>query len=189
MILTDSMMLKVREPGMWFRLTSRPMTDISELIYELSVISGTPVNVITSFNRQLQKDIIAKVMNDCIGKASDENEKNWLESEMAEYNAHGLFFYPEEMNDFVEGRSFWTEYVYFRENQWEYIVNYSKEVIIVDDMNILSYYDDNGEVKELLKILQLNHKEAIEFGSSVIVFVHENSFGTEKEFIESHLFV
>jgi len=182
-------MLKVREPGMWFRLTSRPMADIGELIYELAVISGIPVCVVSSFNRQLQKDIIAKVMNDCVGRASDEYEKNWLESEMAEYNAHGLFFYPEEMNDFVEGGPFWIQYVYFQGNEWEGIANYSKDVIIVDDMNTLSYYDDNGEMKELLNILQLNHEEAIEFGSTVIVFVHEKSFGTEKEFIESHLFV
>ena len=178
-------MLKVREPGMWFRFTSRPMADISELIYDLAVTCGIPVSVVSSFERQLRKDIIAKVMNDCIGRASDENEKNWLESEMAEYKAHGLFFYPQEMNEFVEGGSFWAEYVHFRENIWENVPNYTKGVIIVDDMSTLSFDDE----KDPLKIIQLNHEDAIDYKSTVIVFVHEKSFGTEKEFIESHLFV
>ena len=37
MIVTDSMLQKVDMPGLWFLKSSRPSSDISDLIYELSV--------------------------------------------------------------------------------------------------------------------------------------------------------
>ena len=37
MIVSDSMLQKVDMPGLWFLKSSRPSSDISDLIYELSV--------------------------------------------------------------------------------------------------------------------------------------------------------
>ena len=37
MLVSDSMLQKVDMPGLWFLKSNRPSSDISDLIYELSV--------------------------------------------------------------------------------------------------------------------------------------------------------
>ena len=183
MILTESMMRRMSEPGIWFIKSSHPTKDIGDLIYDLSVITGVPVSVVAPNNRQIQNDIIAKVMKDCIGQASDEVEKNRLESEMAEYNTHGLFFYPNRMNDYAINGSFWSDYVFFHENEWEYVINYPGRIIIVEDLYTLSF---DGE-KDIVKILKYNHKDAIEKNTCIIVFVQNQNLEVANEFIENRL--
>ena len=107
MIVTESMMLKISEPGIWFMKSSEQITDISNLIYELSVKGCAHLFVNTQYLKEIKRDVVAKVMKDRLDEASDENERNWLEQEMSEYYEHGFFFYPEEMNDYVENGSFW----------------------------------------------------------------------------------
>ena len=186
MIFTESMMKKIQEPGLWFLKSSRPMTDISELIYEFAVLCGLPVFVQTRYKCNIQQDVVEKVMKDCIEKASDENEKNWLEKEMEEYNAHGFFFHPQEMDDYVENGPFWSEYVTFDEYEdcWLGLHNLFNHAIIVEDISYLEYDDE----KDLLRILQLNYEDAIRLKNTVIVLVQGGTFGTATEFIENHLF-
>ena len=43
---------------------------------------------------------------------------------MSEYNTHGFFWHPEEMNDYIETGSFWANYVHFNEEDW---LNYHKD--------------------------------------------------------------
>ena len=133
MTLTDSMMQKFFEPGLWFYKTYQPMTDISKMVYELSVKNGVPVTVLSSCNTRIQQSIIAMVKKDCIDAACNENERNWLEQEMSEYNTHGFFFHPQEMNDYVENGSFWSNYVHFNDEKW---LNFSccpYNVVIIED--------------------------------------------------------
>lgn len=87
MTLTCSMIQKLSEPGLWFYKSFQPMTDIIKMVYELSVKNGVPVTVLSSCNKWIQQDIIAMVRKDCIDTASNENERNWLEQEMAEQNS------------------------------------------------------------------------------------------------------
>ena len=75
-------MQKVDMPGLWFLKSNRPLSDISDLIYELSVKGCAHFFVRSQFKREIQKDVLAKVMKDFLDEASDENERNWLEQEM-----------------------------------------------------------------------------------------------------------
>lgn len=90
MFVSDSMMQKVDIPGLWFLNSSRPSSDISDLIYELSVKGCAYFFVRSQFKREIQKDVLAKVMKDFLDGASDENERNWLEQEMLDYKEHGF---------------------------------------------------------------------------------------------------
>lgn len=92
-VLTNSMMKRIAEPGIWFYKSNQPIAEISGLVYELSVMYGVPVTVLSSCNKSIQQDIIAKVRKNCIDTASNENERNWLEQEMSEYNTHGFFWH------------------------------------------------------------------------------------------------
>lgn len=122
-------------------------------------------------------------MKDCIGQASDEVEKKWMESEMAEYNTHGLFFYPDRLNDYVINGSFWSDYVFFHENEWEYVFYYPGQIIIVEDLYTLSF---DGE-KDIMKILKNNHEDAIENKKSIIVFFQDQTFEAANEFIDNRI--
>ena len=143
MILTDLMMQKISEPGLWFFKSYQPTTDIVNMVYELSVKSGVPVTVLSSCNKRIQQDIIARIRHNCIDTASNENERNWLEQEMAEYNAHGFFFHPQEMNVYVENGPFWSDYVHFDDEEW---LNFSccpYDVVLIDDIHIAEIIFNN----------------------------------------------
>lgn len=185
MILTDSMMQKFSEPGLWFYNTYQPMTDISKMVYELSVKNGVPVTVLSSCNTRIQKSIIAMVKKDCIDAACNENERNWLEQEMSEYNTHGFFFHPQEMNDYVEKGSFWSNYLHFNDENWFNFSCCPYNVVLIEDINVLCDYE--GET-DLANTLPLVHADAIERNKTIVVFMLDNASEAIINFIEAHLF-
>ena len=140
MIVTDSMLKKIYEPGLWFLKSIHPSSDICDLVYDLAVKSGARVLVKTQHNKEIQGDIITKVMNDHLDKASDQNERILLEQDMYEYHDHGFFSYSEEMNEYAENGYFWRDTVILMDDLHE-IGNYSNDIIILEDMNDLHYED------------------------------------------------
>lgn len=140
----------------------------------------------TQFKREIQKDVLAKVMKDCLDGTSDKNERNRLELGMSEYKEHGFFYYPEEMNDYVENGYFWCDTVYFLDDlpSMPDIINFHNNNIILEDIFELKYDDE----KDFLKILQLNQEDAIRINTTMIIIVQEKDYGTATEFIENHLF-
>ena len=185
MILTDSMIQKISEPGLWFYQSYLPMTDISNMVYELSVRNGVPVTILSSCNKRIQQNIIAMVRKDCIDTASDENERNWLEQEMAEYYTHGLFFHPQEMNDYVENGPFWSDYVHFNDEKW---LNYSccpYNVVLIEDLRVLCDYEGETDLENTLPMV---HADAIERNKVVVVYISEKASESIANFIEKHLF-
>lgn len=186
MIVTDSMLQKVDMPGLWFLKSSRPSSDISDLIYELSVKGCAHYFVRSQFKREIQKEVLAKVIKDYLDGASDENERNWMEQELSEYREHGFFYYPEELNDYVENGYFWCDTAHFLDDlpSMPNITNFYNNKIILEDIFELEYDDE----KDLLKILQLNQEDAIRINTTVIIFVQDKDYGPATEFIEKHLF-
>ena len=186
MIVSDSMLQKVDMPGLWFLKSSRPSSDISDLIYELSVKGCAHFFVRSQFKREIQKEVLAKVMKDYLDGASDENERNRLELGMSEYKEHGFFYYPEELNDYVENGYFWCDTAHFLDDLpfMPDIINFDNNNIILEDIFELGYDDE----KDLLKILQLNQEDAIRINTTMIIFVQEKDYGPATEFIENHLF-
>ena len=181
--LTDSMIKKASEPGLWFFRSKQPMEDFSCFLYELAVKMGVPVTVLSQNKKQIQNAVMAKLRQDIIKSAHTENEKNWLEDEMSEYHTHGFFFYPEEMNDYVPNGSFWSEYVSFCEEDKLVLGNCPHRTVIVEDINLC--YDDE---RELPQILTLNNEEAIRNHYTVIVIVPAKSYGSATKFIDRYLF-
>ena len=186
MFVSNSMMQKVDVPGLWFLKSNRPLSDISDLIYELSVKGCAHFFVRSQFKREIQKDVLAKVLKDFLDGASDENERNWLEQEMSEYKEHGFFYYPEELNDYVENGYFWCDTAHFLDDlpSMPDIINFHNNNIILEDIFELGYDDE----KDFLKILQLNQEDAIRINTTVIIFVQDIDYGPATEFIENHLF-
>lgn len=185
MIVTESMMLKISEPGIWFMKSSEQITDISNLIYELSVKGCAHLFVNTQYQKEIQREVLAKVMKERLDEASDKNEREWFEQAMSDYYEHGFFFYPEEMNDYIENGSFWKEDVYLGDDSNLSIFDYPSKAAIVEGLNYMPFDKDNDLEDNLLSI----HKDAIEYGKSVIVLVQEKDNGPATEFIETHLFV
>lgn len=182
---TNSMMKRIEEPGIWFYKSNQPIAEISGLVYELSVTYGVPVTVLSSCNKSIQQDVIAKVIQNYIETASNENERNWLEQEVSEYNTHGFFRHQEEMNDYIETGSFWANYVHFNEEDW---LNFSccpYNVVIIDEISVLCHYE--GE-NDLATTLPLIHSDAIERKKTVVVMLSANIPEGLTNFVESHLF-
>lgn len=166
--LTDSMIKKLSEPGLWFLRSDRQMNDFSCLLYELAVKMGVPVTVLSQNKKQIQNAVIAKVGQDIIKSAYTENEKNWLE---------------DKMNDYVPNGSFWSEYVSFCEEDKLVLDNCPHKTVIVEDINALCY--DDGRV--LPQILTLNNEEAVRNHYTVIVLLLAKKCGIATRFIDRHL--
>ena len=184
MIVSDSMLQKVDKPGLWFLKSSRPSSDISDLVYELGVNGSTHLYVRTQFKKEVHNNVISKIIKSIIDGASDVNERKWLEQEMLDYKEHGFSSNLQVMNDYIEEGFFWNDTVIMIDEIPLFCLNYRNAIIILEDINDLGYDDET----DFLKALQLYHEDAIRIKSTVIVLVQEKNYGSATEFIEKHLF-
>ena len=87
-----------------------------------------------------------------------------------EYNNHGFFWYPEELNDFIPNGSFWHNYVYFDEFKILSFTNSFSNLYLIDNLSELCL--DYGS--DYLLALTSIEQEAIEYKKTIIVFVSPN---------------
>ena len=107
---------KLNKPGLWFVCSEQPATELKQYVYDFAVETGLPIVVYSNMSKkEIMNAVIDLVKAKCIENAVNENERDWLEQEMMEYNNHGFFCHPEELNDYIPNGSFWHNYVYFDE--------------------------------------------------------------------------
>ena len=93
---------KLNKPGLWFVCSRQPATELKQYVYDFAVESGLPIVVYSGIPKmEIQNAVIDLIQTKCIENAENENERDWLEQEMTEYDNHGFFWYPEELNDFI----------------------------------------------------------------------------------------
>ena len=162
---------KLNKPGLWFVCSEQPATELKQFVYDFAVESGLPIVVYSDIpKKEIQNAIIDRIRTKCLENAKTENERNWLEQEMMEYNNHGFFWYPEELNDFIPKGSFWLNYVYFDEFKILSFTNSFYNLYLIDNLSELWLDEDDYLSKDLILI----EKEAIEYKKTVIVFVSPN---------------
>lgn len=175
---------KLNNPGLWLVCSRQPSTELCKFVYDLAVELGLPVAVFSSASkREIQNNVIEIIKQKSVDMASDELERNWLEQEMTEYNTHGFFWHPEEMNDYIPNGSFWSNYVFFDEFKILSFTNTFSNLYLIDNLSELCYDDDS----DLLRILPLIEREAIEYKKTLIVFVSFTNSGINDTFINNHL--
>ena len=159
---------KINKPGLWFVYSNQPATELSSYVYDLAVELGLPIVVYSSSsNKEIQNEVLNSIKIKCIEAASDELEKNWLEQEMMEYNNHGFFWHPEELNDYVPNGSFWSNYVFFDEFKILSFTNSFSNIYLIDNLSEL-WYEDKSNIFQSLPSIE---KEAVEYKKTIIVFV------------------
>src|SRR5574344_2764080 len=162
---------KLNEPGIWFVCSEKPANQLSRYIYELAFELGLPIVVYSSSTKkEIQNEVLGFIKAKCIEAASDELERNWLEQEMMEYNNHGFFFYPEELNDYVPNGSFWNNYVFFDEFKILSFTNSFSHLYLIDNLSELCL--DYG--CDFSRALASIEQEAVEYKKTIIVFVTPN---------------
>ena len=174
---------KIIKPGLWFVKSSQPVVDISRFVYEIAVELGQPVTILTSQQRGIQNEVFSLIRKDCLEKASDELEHNWLEQELSEYNVHGQFWYSEEMNDYVPHGAFWSNYVQFDADGWLSLANCSFNTILVDDLSVLWWEDES----DLSRIIPLIENDALERGKTAFVMISSSDSRIKETYINNRL--
>ena len=171
-IFTDSQLQKLNKPGLWFVCSEHPASELKQYIYDFAVESGLPIVVYSGRSKkEIQNAVIDRIKTKCIENAENENERNWLEQEMMEYNNHGFFWYSEELNDFIPNGSFWRNYVCFDEFKILSFTNSFSNLYLIDNLSeLLLNFDGNDLPQALLSI----EKEAIEHNKTIIIFVSPN---------------
>jgi hypothetical protein len=179
MIISDYVIKKLSQPGLWFVKASKTDLNISKFVYDLTYKGGIPVDIYSTMKKIIQTEVIAMIRSDCIGSASDEKERNWLEQEMSEYNTHGFFWYPEEMNDYIENGQFWSFYAIFQEYGLR-LLSCVHRLILVDGLIDLEYEEES----RILNILAMLDVDAKQYQKSVVIFLSESYPSEIKRFVE-----
>ena len=162
---------KLNKPGLWFVCSEQPATELKQFVYDFAVESGLPIVVYSDIpKKEIQNAVIDRIKTKCIENAENENERDWLEQEMTEYDNHGFFWYPEELNDFIPNGSFWRNYVDIDEFKILSYTNCFSNLYLIDNLSELWLDEDDYLSKDLILI----EKEAIEYKKTVIVFVSPN---------------
>ena len=175
---------KLNKPGLWFMHSIQPAKELGRYVYELTVELGRPIVVyFNSSKKEIQNEVLGSIKAKCIEAASDELERNWLEQEMMEYNNHGFFWHPEELNDYIPNGSFWTNYVFFDEFKILSFTNSFSNIYLIENLSEL-WYDDECDIFQSLPSME---KEAIEYKKTFIVFVSPNDTCVNESYIKSHL--
>ena len=164
---------KFNKPGLWFVCSGQPATELKQHVYNFAVESGLPIVVYSGIpKKEIQNAVIDRIKTKCIEKAENENERNWLEQEMMEYNNHGFFWYPEELNDFIPNGSFWRNYVYFDEFKILSFTNSFSNLYLIDNLLELSH-DYGSDYSQALTSIE---QEAVGHNKTIIVFVSPNDY-------------
>ena len=163
---------KLNKPGLWFVCSEHPASELKQYVYDFAVELGLPIVVYSNMSKkEIQNAVIDRIKKKCIEKAENENERDWLEQEMMEYNNHGFFWYPEELNDFIPNGSFWTNYVFFDEFKILSFTNSFSNLYLIDNLSELLLNVDGNDLPQTLLSIE---KEAVENKKTVIVFVSPN---------------
>ena len=91
---------------------------------------------------------------------------------MTEYDNHGFFWYPEELNDFIPNGSFWHNYVYFDEFKILSFTNSFSNLYLIDNLLELSH-DYGSDYSQALTSIE---QEAVGHNKTIIVFVSPNDY-------------
>lgn len=162
---------KLIKPGLWFVCSEHPASELKQHVYDFAVELGLPVVVYSGISKkEIQNAVIDMIKMKCIENAENENERDWLEQEMTEYDNHGFFWYPEELNDYVPNGSFWTTYVYLDEFKILSFTNSFSHLYLIDNLCDL-YLDYGNDISQALTSIE---QEAMEYKKTIIVFVSPN---------------
>ena len=162
---------KLSKPGLWFVCSEHPASELKKYVYDFAVESGLPIVVYSDIpKKEIQNSVIDRIRTKCLENANTENERNWLEQEMMEYNNHGFFWYPEELNDFIPNGSFWRNYVDIDEFKVLSFTNSFSHLYLIDNLSELSH--DYGSVYS--RALTSIEQEAVEYKKTIIAFVTPN---------------
>ena len=162
---------KLNKPGLWFVCSEQPATELKQYVYDFAVESGLPIVVYSDIpKKEIQNAVIDRIKTKYLENATDEKERNWLEHEMKEYDNHGFFRYPEELNDFIPNGFFWDYYVSFDEFKILSFINCFSNLCLIDNLSEL-YLDDGSACSKALTSME---REAVEYKKTVIVFVTPN---------------
>jgi hypothetical protein len=86
-IFTYSLLQKLNKPGLWFVCSEHPASELKQYIYDFAVESGLPIVVYSGIpKKEIQNAVIDLIKTKCIENAENENERDWLEQEMTEYD-------------------------------------------------------------------------------------------------------
>ena len=168
--MINSIIKKISQPGLWIVKSMLPCRDISQFIYEMVYKGGVSVDIYTNNKKEIQNEVVAMISQDCIDNASDENERNWFEQEMAEYNTHGFFWYPEEMNEYVSNGPFWANYAIIHEDNVLIHSNCVHSIALVEGIEKL-WVEEEEDIPRIFKEID---SEAKDHNKTVLVFLSDS---------------
>ena len=186
MALSDLILKRTSQPGLWFVRSKYTTLDISKLVYDLAVKGSVFLEIYSSFKERIVNSVISMITKDRLRSTTNSDEHFYVENDISEYYERG-FFWCSELNDYLPNGVFWEQQVCIYDYDPLFIHNCSFETIIIDDIIGLDdkYYDYNEVSK--IHLLQQTERLALQDSKSVFVFVSDNTAILTNNFIRERL--
>ena len=186
MALSDLILKRTSQPGLWFVRSKYTTLDISKLVYDLAVKGSVFLEIYSSFKERIVNSVISMITKDRLRSTTNSDEHFYVENDISEYYERG-FFWRSELNDYLPNGVFWDQQVWIYDYDPLFIHNCSFETIIIDDINGLHDNFFKYNVESRVNLLQQTEKLAIQKSKSVFVFVRDNTAILTNNYIRERL--
>lgn len=186
MALSDLLINKATQPGLWFVKSIYTSLDIIKLVYSLAVKGSMYLEIYSSDKERIVNSVISMITKDRLSSTTNPDEHFYVKNAISEYYERG-FFWCSELNDYLMDGVFWERHVWIYDYDPLFIENSEFDTLILDDINGLddNYYKYNEVSKN--NLLQQTEKLAIQKRKSVFVFVSDNTAILTNNFIRERL--
>ena len=181
MALSNLLLTKASQPGLWLIKSRNSSMDISQLVFDLAVGGSMFLEIYTSCKEQITSTVMSLIINDRMGDTTDADKRFYVENDISDYYEHGSFWMMPELNDFLPNGDFWERQVWIRDYDPLFIENSICETIIVDDVNTF-----NNEAS-FANFLRQTNRLALQERKSVFLLMNEYTSVFSSAFIRERL--
>ena len=180
MSLSEMILNKIPATGLWFVNTRATSIDISQIIYDLSVIGSVFLEIYTSDKERIVNSVISMITKDRLRSATDPDDRFLIEKSLSYFHDFGILnVFLEDLNEYLPNGCFWEYQVRINDYDPLFIENCEFESILIDDLDVFNNQSDVATVSAMRQIEKL----ALQYKKTVFVFVSMNSSGLVNDFV------
>ena len=183
MALSNLLLSKASQPGLWLIKSRNSIIDICQLVFDLAFMGSMFLEIYSSDKERIVNMVISMIIKDRLHDASDPSERVIIENDISAYHERGCFCSLTELNDFLIESEFWERQVWIYDYDPLFVENSSRNTIIVDYVNKFNKYNEAS----FANFLRQTNRLALREKKSVFMFMNEYTSDFSGEFIRKRL--
>lgn len=183
MALSNLLLTKTSQPGLWLIKSRNSSMDISKLVFDLAVSGSMFLEIYSTDKERITSNVMSMIIKDRQSNTTDADNRFYVENDISDYYEHGSFWIMPELNDFLPNGDFWERQVWIRDYDPLFIENSICKTILVDDVNTLNKHNEAS----FAYFLRQTNRLALQEKKSVFLFMNEYTSDYSGGFIRERL--